>query len=488
MAAQAQGRHYVPRLAIALFSLVPYILVASGAMLYRADVMHGIGATRNAMSVIEGLSTAGYAFGALFGGDLISRFRQRHMFIAGQCVFMAGWLLVALAAGPYSYGAGRVLAGFATGTLLVTSLPPVMRQFPPERLPVSAAFVNLGLFGAIAAGPLLGGFVAAEHAWREIYGGFALLGLFNIAVGLWTLPTMKPYNPDLPFDREGIMLALAATVLPFWASGELQSYGFSAPIVAVPLGVGLACFLALMLVEYHKREALSPVSKMWSTLPVVGTWIAMLGGGIFVTFVLLTAQFLLKVEGQTPLQTGLTYWPQVIGAIITAGVLGLVFHTRFLPLLAFAGMALLIAGGALLVLLNKGNTGAHLLAALGLLGLGAGATVSPGLFVAGLSLPSQMLGRIFALIELVRSVADFIMAPVLVRIAKISSSGHGLAASGIHEAMWVALLIAVCGTVLAGALYLLGGARLRQPDIQGWVEGNRPAVHSPKLLAAIRGE
>ncbi|HLH98853.1 MAG TPA: hypothetical protein VKW08_27400 [Xanthobacteraceae bacterium] len=38
----------------------------------------------------------------------------------------------------------------------------------------------------------------------------------------------------------------------------------------------------------------------------------------------------------------------------------------------------------------------------GLLGLGAGATVSPGLFLAGLSLPTQFIGRILALVELVR--------------------------------------------------------------------------------------
>jgi MFS family permease len=486
MAPRAQG-HYVPRLAIALFSLVPYIVVASGAALYRPEIMHDTSATRGALSIIEGLSTAGYAFGALFGGDLINRFPQRHMFITGQCVFIAGWLLSALAVGSLTYGAGRVLAGFATGTLLVTSLPPVMRQFPPERLPTSAAFVNLGLFGAVAAGPLLGGLVAHEHAWREIYGSFAFLGVFNIAVGLATLPKMDPYNPDLRFDHVGIALAFAATVLPFWASGELASHGFGALIVAVPLGIGLACFLALLLVEYHQREALAPVTRMWSTLPVVGTWIAMLGGGIFVTFVLLTAQLMIKVEGLSPLQAGFSYWPQVLGAFITAGILAFVFHTRFLPVLAFGGMVVLIAGGALLLLLNKGDTGPQLLAALGLLGLGAGATVSPGLFVAGLSLPSQMLGRIFALIELVRSVADFIMAPVLERIAKVSSNGHGLAVDGIHEAMWVALLIAVSGTLLVVVVYLLGGARLRQPDIRAWVEGRRPAVNSPKLLHVLRG-
>lgn len=487
MASQSGG-HYVPRLAIALASLVPYILVAAGAVFFRQDVVQDLATSRGDISIVEGLSTAGYAFGALMAGDLINRFQQRHMFLAGQCAFIAGWLLVALAPGVFAYGAGRILAGLATGTLLVTSLPPVMRQFPVERTPLSAAFVNLGLFGAIAAGPLVGGLVASEHGWRFLYGAFCGLGVLNLIVAVIVLPPTEPYNRDLPFDFTGLSLGFLGSVLPFWASGALQSYGFGAPIVAVPLGVGLACFLALMLVEYHKREALSPVEKMWTTLPVVGTLVAMAGGGVFVTLMQLTGQLLLMVEHRSPLEAGLAFWPQVVGAALAAAALGFVFRTRYLPMLAFAGMLLLVAGGALLVLFEPGDSDAHLLTAVGLLGLGAGGTVSPGLFVAGLSLPSQLLGRIFALIELVRSVADFIMSPVVLKVATDASSVPPVSVGGLHFGLWITLSIAVAATILGGAIYVLGGSGLQTPDLQRWLDGKGGAVRSPLLLASLRGD
>lgn len=69
-------------LTIALFALIPYILVASGAALYQVQVMREINASRGAMSIIQSLSVAAYAFGALFGGDLINRFVQRRLFLA----------------------------------------------------------------------------------------------------------------------------------------------------------------------------------------------------------------------------------------------------------------------------------------------------------------------------------------------------------------------------------------------------------------------
>ncbi|HET7412706.1 MAG TPA: hypothetical protein VFJ18_08590, partial [Pararhizobium sp.] len=257
-------------------------------------------------------------------------------------------------------------------------------------------------------------------------------------------------------------------------------------IVAVPLGIGLISFIALMLVEYHKQEALAPIKKMWTTLPVVGTIVAMVGGGAFVTFVLLTIQFLLEVEKVPPLWAGLSFWPQVVGVVITAAMLGILFRTRYLPVLAFAGMLVIIIGGILLAVIMPSGNRVLLLSAVALLGLGAGATVSPGLFLAGLSLPSRILGRIFALIELVRSVADFIMAPVMEKIATATSASPPLSSGGVHEAIILTLIIMAATLVLCLAIYLLGGARLPKPDIEAWIEKDGIAVDSPDLLHVLR--
>ncbi|HKJ08643.1 MAG TPA: MFS transporter [Gammaproteobacteria bacterium] len=480
-----EGR-YGPMLTIALFALVPYILVVSGAALYRGQVMSDLGATGAGLAIVQGLSIAGYAFGALLAGDLVNRFRQRHLFLVAEALFVLGWLLVAVSGGIVTYGAGRVLAGFATGTLLVTALPPVVRRFPADQVPFTAAFINIGLFGAVAAGPLLGGAVAANHIWRIFYGAFAGLGVLTAVVAMLSLPHDEPPNPDLSFDPHGLALGFAATALPFWASGELRAHGVGTPVVAVPLGIGVACFLALMLVEYHKPGALSPVKKMWTTFPVAGTLIAMIGGGAFVTFVSLTIEWLVRIEHWPPLAAGLLFWPQVAGALLTAALLGVLFRTRFLPVLAFSGMVLLLGGGALLLSWRPQDGHVHLLAAVGLLGLGAGATVSPGLFLAGMSLRTRILGRILALIELVRSSADFILAPVMLKVAAESSRAPGVAAAGIHRAMWITWLITLAGTLFIAALYLLGGGGLPRPDLIAWVQRDRTAIHSPPLLDAVR--
>ena len=71
--------HYAAMLTSALLALVPFILVTTAAAMFRKLVQAEFGAQPVELEIINGLATAGYAFGALLGGDLINRFRQRRL-------------------------------------------------------------------------------------------------------------------------------------------------------------------------------------------------------------------------------------------------------------------------------------------------------------------------------------------------------------------------------------------------------------------------
>lgn len=95
----------------------------------------------------------------------------------------------------------------------------------------------------------------------------------------------------------------------------------------------------------------------------------------------------------------------------------------------------------------------------------------------------------FALVELVRSVADFILAPVMLGIARVASGGgtHP-SAVGLHTALWITLLITLAATAAGTLLYVLGGVGLPKPDIEAWITKNRPAIRSPLLAETLREE
>jgi hypothetical protein len=120
----------------------------------------------------------------------------------------------------------------------------------------------------------------------------------------------------------------------------------------------------------------------------------------------------------------------------------------------------------------------------GLTGIGLGATVAPALFVAGFSLPSANLQRVFAIVELLRAVAAFMIAPIF---AHLAVTVGGSLEQGTATALSIGLGLAIAGAVLGVALYLVGGARPQTPDLDRFLDGAAPAWYSPPLFAKLRG-
>ena len=153
---------------------------------------------------------------------------------------------------------------------------------------------------------------------------------------------------------------------------------------------------------------------------------------------------------------------------------------HYLPLV---GMLFLAAGIAVFLVQIPSSQAATLIGS-GLTGIGLGASVAPALFVAGFSLPSASLQRVFAIVELLRAVAAFMIAPMF---AHFAATVGGSLRAGTVIALWIGFGLAVGGAVIGVALYILGRARPQAPDLDRFLAGEAPAWYSPPLLAGLRG-
>jgi hypothetical protein len=217
-----------------------------------------------------------------------------------------------------------------------------------------------------------------------------------------------------------------------------------------------------------------------STIPVAGIVLALLAAAASVSATALTASLL--VDRYTPVHLGLLYLPELAGAVLTAVLLGVVITKRSMQYLPLAGMGFLAAGIAVF-LIHVPATQPTTLIGSGLTGIGLGATVAPALFAAGFSLGAANLQRVFAIVELLRAVAAFMIAPVFAHYA--ATVGRGLIA-GTGSALWIGFGLALGGAAIAVLLYLAGGARPQTPDVETFLDGEAPAWDSPPLLAALR--
>jgi hypothetical protein len=260
--------------------------------------------------------------------------------------------------------------------------------------------------------------------------------------------------------------------------------GFSSPVFYLPVAVGLLALLVLLLEQYRKDRPLMPLKLIAHTLPVTGIATAMVTGAAMTALVDVAVVYLLQVDHKSPVLTGTILATQVIGVGVAALLFKSVLRTRWLPVLALGGLGMTVIGGALLLGIGPG-LGIWVVALSGLfLGFGAGAGVAPALFMAGLSVPSNRLGPTFALVELLRSEAAFLIAPVAAEFVTLFS----IPTDGLKVAALILVLFCVVSGALILGVLLLGGARPHTPDIEGWIDGKQPAYRSPRLAAVIRDQ
>lgn len=467
---------YWAAVALVLMALTPFLVLSSATFPLQEVLGKGTGLSESAFELTSGMANAAYCFGTVLAVQLLQRLPARRLLLLFASLFAAASVLAAWAPTPGLFAAGHILQGLATSLMLIAAVPPLVIGWPVKRLRPTAVTMNLAIFGAVALGPVIGNFCAGHESWRPLFWVVAGLGAGALLFVLLTWEDAPPQNSDAPIDVISISLAGAGVAAAFFGVSHLAGRHFLDVIVLLPLLAGVALLIALIVHQYTTADPLMPVRKLAHTIPVAMIAIAMSAGAASVALVELTGSAL-QLQKVEPLHAAVLYLPEFGGAILTALLFGAIFFTRFVPAMAFSGLLVLVGAGAILTGAATGGD-AIVLVGSGMLGVGVGASVSPALFSTGFSLPSQQLPRIFALVELLRGVAAFLAAPLLLHLAETAGASP---AAGIETGVWVATGIALFGAVFAAAIFARGRAALQRPDLERWLEGDEPALHSPPL-------
>lgn len=472
---------YPAAVALVVCALVPFLVLA-GAL---APLSKLIGAdlhlSRRALELTTAMSYAGYAVGTVISVQLAQHLRQRRMLLLYVTAFVIAAVAAAAAPTRGLWIAAFVLAGLCTSLMLIAAVPPLVIGFGADKVASTGVVMNLCIFGAVAAGPSIGSFETARNDWRTLFWVVAGIGAAAWLLSLLTFEDAEPQDRDAPWDWTALAMSLAGCVAAFYGAAELEIQKQASAIALASLVGGLALVVAMIVHQYRKRRPLMPVEQLATTFPVVGILVALAASAA--AFGLMDLS-LTALEQHDPAQVGLLFLPELAAAMVTAAVFGAIFRTRFTPVYAIGGLVVLCAAAGVLTGVATGGD-LRIAIGAGLLGLGVGAAVSPGLFIAGFSLASAQIQRVFALIELQRGVTAFLFAPVLLYLAGILAPGT---AAGISDAAWICFGVCAAGVVASLLLLLAGGARLRRPDLDRWQEEGKPAWESPALLAALRAQ
>ncbi|MEU6558870.1 MFS transporter [Nocardia nova] len=384
------------------------------------------------------------------GGKLVDRYGRKRCFTVGLSVYGVGAVLSALAPGLGVLVLGNsVLQGVGAALLIppVYLLTTVLFTGTAARARAFGMVTAMTAIGA-AAGPILGGLIAAGLGWRA---AFAFQALVVAAIGISTRRMRDPVPPD-PSRRPDLLGAvLSATGLILLVLGILfadNGLRWSAVLIVVAISALAAFFAHERATELAGAEPLISTSLFRGKVSNIGLVIQSLQWLILTGTLFVVPAYLRVVRGYAPIDIAAIFTAALAGLLISSlAAAGLVrrFDRRGLIM---AGFGVVTAGAVVLIVLAGSTLTAWAFAAgLALIGLGLGAMLTPSVDVVRSAFGEQRQGEISGLSRCVSTFGSSLGVAVAGTIFVAGLTGHTFA---------FAMLV----LALAGALGLFAAAEL----------------------------
>lgn len=313
----------------------------------------------------------------LIAGSLSDLIGRKKILSLGLWGFAAASVLCAVAPSSGFLIFFRALQGAMAALIVPSSLAIIISTFSGTAQAKAIGTWTAWTGIAFILGPLLGGILVDQASWRWIFG----INVLPIAITLYLLKGVaakKEGNPSASVDYRGSILCAVGLGGPVFAFIEQPHYGWSNPLIYLPLIGGIAVLIWFLLYERRAKHPMLPLSLFKNHNFSVGNLATLLVyAGLTASFFLLVV-FLQQVSGYSALAAGLAGVPVTLllfllsskmGAL--AGAHGPRLFMGFGPIVAAAGFLLMLRMGA------EVHYWTDLFPAILLFGIGLSITVAP---------------------------------------------------------------------------------------------------------------
>ncbi len=356
-----------------------------------SQVAEDVGTTVTGIQTAITLYTLVMATLMITGGKIGSLIGRKRAFAIGCIIYGVGTITTALAPNLTILILGwSVLEGIGAALIMPAIVGLVASNFAAPDRPRAYGLVASAGAIAVAAGPLIGGFVTTYWTWRYVFAAEAVL----VVVILFMVRRMVDAPPEARFRMDYVGIALSAVGLGLAVFGVLKSgeWGWVQPKPEGPdwLGISPTLWLiigGLLLVRVFFAWELRMLDR--GKEPLVRPEIlrnAQLAGGLIMFFFQYMIQaglffivplFLSVALGLTALATGVRLLPLSITLLLAAVGIPKFFPTASPRSVVRLGLAALLAGTLSLIAALEIGVGAEIvLVPMLLAGLGVGALAS----------------------------------------------------------------------------------------------------------------
>ncbi|MDQ0896089.1 EmrB/QacA subfamily drug resistance transporter [Agromyces ramosus] len=313
----------------------------------------------------------------LLAGSLSDSFGRLRIIRIGLYGFAATSVMCAVAVDGVMLVIARAMQGAAGALLVPSSLALIIATFPSAEQGKAIGRWTAWTTSAFLVGPLLGGVLVDLVSWRLVF----WINLLPIAVALVLLHRLGRDERNL--DRERIdwigaalgIVGLGGTVFALIEQGR---YGWSSPVVLVPLIVGIVSLGVFLWWERRTPQPMLPLSLFHARNFAAGNLATLFIYAAFALGPFAITIFLQEAAGFSATFAGLATLPPTIMLVLLGSWFG-GLSSRFGPRIFMTVGPLVVAAGFLMTLAVQQdlNYWTQFLPGIAVFGLGMAMTVAP---------------------------------------------------------------------------------------------------------------
>ena len=312
-------------------------------------------------------------------GRLSDLFGRRPVLLVSVGIFVTGAMLAALAPSMGWLIAARIVQGLGGGGLRSVAIAVVSDILPPRERGRYQGYLSTTFATANVVGPVLGGVLSDSLSWHWIFWINLPLGALAFSMTWYQLrrlprPTRKPV-----IDWLGAALILAATTPLLLSISAVQRSGSWGSVETLAgFAVGGVFLVALVWWELRAPEPMLPMRLFANAIFALANVVTLLSSMVMIALILIIPLHYQLLVGLAPGEAGIRLIAMTVGTVAGSFIAGqFISKTGRSKIFPVLGCAAAMASCVLLALLGLGHALVVDLGVTLLLGLSFGGQMSP---------------------------------------------------------------------------------------------------------------
>lgn len=381
-------------------------------------------------------------------GQLSNILGKRKLFLWGTALFTVSSIVTQFADSFGTLLLFRCLQGIASAILFTTGMAIIALVFPPQIRGKAFGMVVSVVYGGLALGPVIGGFLNYQFGWRSIFWFTSTVGLISWIMTMLWIKDEWITEPHGKIDIVGSLLCGLSILLVMFGLSELNHYDwakwvFFAGIVVTGIFINN---------QRGKEHALLPVEIFLANKTFsFSNLAAMLNYAATFAVGFLMSLYFQKVEGMNSQDAGLYMLITTLIMTILSPVTGSLSDRVSPRLLASSGMGLIAISLIAMIYGIEIDSHVIIVTCLGILGVGFALFSAPNNNSVMGSVPKQFVSLASSVINLIRLLGQVfsmaIVAYILSRAVPLAETPTHALITNIEIALVVFAVICIIGII-----------------------------------------